>query len=424
MRPSNQTPGVFLRPFPYPFRAALALCSDVDCCDRATFIKVHRHLNDPHRGLGLPVADSFFPLGREPGQLSLFLPDGRTPSPDADLILAALRAGLIDSLHSWGDFNGCPPNPPKLRTLAESCTDLLLGEGLPVRVWINHGDPLNRQNLPARLQPDYSGDNPASPYYTADLVRRLGVKFAWCSELLPWPLSPRRLRLTRLWARLAVNTGKNLAKLVLGQWRQRRGAASLTRLCQPVSLADGSSLLAFHRFNQHPEGLWGRPSRHTLRYALHPQTLRDLLDQEGFLVIYTHFGLPQNAAGNLFPEPDCQALGNLARHYQEGRIWVAPTGRLLTFWLLQHFLVWEAVWEAEGLVITLQALDDPVTGRRRPRPEEVAGLCFYSPRPEATSLRLDGRELPAQIYPADHTGQASVGLPPAPPPRLDALEEY
>jgi len=253
-------------------------------------------------------------------------------------------------------------------------------------------------------------------------VRRLGVKFAWCSELVPWPLSPRRPRPTRLFARMAVNTGKNLAKLFLGQWRQRRTAASLTRLCQVAPLADSASLLAFSRFNQHPQGLWSRPSRHTLRYVLHPQVLQDLLDQEGYLVIYTHLGLPRHGGEELFPEPDRQALLNLAQDYEEGRIWVTPTSQLLTFWLLQHFLHWQAVWEGERLVITLQILDDPVTGPRRPQPLELFGLCFYSPRPEATSLRLDGRELAVQIYPADHTGQVSVGLPPAPPPRLDVLE--
>jgi len=423
MRLKPKISGVSLRPFPYPFRAALSLCSDIDGCDRATFLKVHRYLNDPHQGLGLPVADSFFPLGREPGQLSLFLPDGCTPGPDAHLILGALKDGLIDSLHSWGDFNGCPPNPVKLRALAESCTDLLIGEGLPVGVWINHGDPLNRQNLPARLQPSYSGDNPASPFYNADLVRRLGVKFAWCSELRPWPLSPGRPRLAKIFARLAGNTGKNLVKLFMGRWRLRRSAASVIRLCQPATLADGTPVLAFTRFNRHPQGLWGRPSRHTLRYALHPRVLQDLLDQEGYLVVYTHLGLPCNDDEELFPEPDRQALLNLSRHYQAGLLWVAPTSRLLTFWLMQHFLNWQATREGDRLVLDLESLDDPTTGRRRPRPEEVAGLCFYSTRPETTVLRLDGRELAAQIYPADHTGRRSLGLPPAPPPGLAGLEE-
>jgi hypothetical protein len=157
---------------------------------------------------------------------------------------------------------------------------------------------------------------------------------------------------------------------------------------------------------------------------LHQDILADLLYQEGFLVVYTHLGLPGNADGDLFPEPDHQALLNLARHYQGGRIWVTPTSRLLTFWLQQHFLNWQATWEGDRLIIILGALEDPVTGRRWPDPEEVAGLCFYSPRPEATSLRLDGLELTTQIFPADHTGRQCVGLPPAPPPRVDVLEDH
>ncbi len=422
MRLKHHDSGVSLRSFPYPFRAALALCSDIDGCDRTTFIKVHRFLNDPNQGLGLPVGDSFFPRGREPGQLSLFLPDGRTLSPNAKLILAALKAGLIDTIHSWGDFNGCPPDPARLRTLAESCTGLLLGQDLSVQVWINHGDPLNCQNLPARLQPSYSGDDPASPYYTADLVRQLGVKFAWCSELVPWPLSPHRPRLARVFARLATNAGKNFVKLFLGRWSQRRQVASITRLGQPVTLADGTRVLAFSRFNHHPQGLWGRPTRHTLRYALHPGALKNLLDQEGYFVVYTHLGLPRNANGGLFPEPDRQALLNVVRQYQEGHLWVAPTSRLLTFWLMQQYLSWQAAWEGERLVIDLEAVDDPTTGRRLPQVEELAGICFYSPQPEATTLRLAGRELATRIYPADHTGRRSLGLPPAPAPGLDDLE--
>jgi len=147
------------------------------------------------------------------------------------------------------------------------------------------------------------------------------------------------------------------------------------------------------------------------------------VDQEGYLVVYTHLGLPRDGNEKVFPEPDRQALLKLSRHYQAGRVWVAPTSRLLTFWLMQHFLDWEATREDDRLIIDLQSLDDPSTGSRRPWPEEIAGLCFYSPRPEAVVLRLDGRELATQIYPADHTGQRSLGLPPAPPPGLAGLEE-
>jgi|UniRef100_A0A7C5AMI3 hypothetical protein len=422
MRRKSSVAGVSLRPFPYPYRAALALCSDIDGCDRPTFEAVHRFLNDPEQGLGLPVADSLFPVGQEPGQLAFFLPEGHTPGPDAELILEALRSGLIDTLHSWGDFNNSPPDPGRLRALAESFTGRLAAEGLKVRVWVNHGDSLNYQNLPSRLQPNYQGDDPASPYYTADLIRKLGVKFAWCSELAPWPLSPRRLPVARFLARCSGNMGKNLLKLFLGRWRQRRPAASLTRLCQPRFLADGSQILAFTRFNSHPEGLWGRPNRHTLRYALHPMILEELLAQEGFLVVYTHLGRPRVSEGELFPEPDLKALQHLCHHYQAGRIWVAPTAQLLGFWLLRHYLLWFPEKREERLVIYLQAMDDPTTGWRLPQLEELAGLCFYTPWPEATCLRLASQDLPVRVYPPDHTGQWSVGLPPLPPPGLEALE--
>lgn len=422
MRPKTSIPGVSLRPFPYPFRAALALCSDIDGCDRETFIAVHRFLNDPEQGLGLPVADSLFALGKEPGQMAFYLPDGQTLGPDAGLILAGLRSGLIDSLHSWGDFNAAPPQPDRLRTLAETFTGRLLAEGLQVRVWVNHGDAFNYQNLPSRLQPGYRGDDPTSPYYTADLLRLLGVKFAWCSELAPWPLSSRRP--PRLWllARLSGNAGKNLVKLFLGRWRQRRPGASLTQLCQPLPLADGSQVLAFTRFNRHPQGLWARPSRHTLRYVLTPEVLAELLAQGGYLVVYTHLGRPRMSAGELFPEPDLRGLQQLSEHYRAGRLWVAPTAQLLGFWLMQHYLLWHAERRGDRLVIYLQAVNDPTTGWRLPQREELAGLCFYTPWPEATILRHAGRDLAPEIYPPDHTGQSSVGLPPPPPPGLEVLE--
>ena len=125
---------VRLRPFPYPYRAALAICSDIDGCDHATFLGVHRFLNDPVQGLGLPVADSFFGLGRDPGQMAYFLSDGKTPGPDAGLIIQGLKGGLIDSLHAWGDFNLVAPEPEALRDMAASLAADLGRQGVTVPI--------------------------------------------------------------------------------------------------------------------------------------------------------------------------------------------------------------------------------------------------------------------------------------------------
>jgi hypothetical protein len=414
---------VRLRPFPFPYRAALAICSDIDGCDRPTFLGVHRYLNDPGRGLGLPVADSFFGQGREPGQMAYFLPDGLTPGADAELIIQALRGGLIDSLHAWGDFNLVAPDPGALRAMAARLTADLRRQGLAVPVWLNHGDPYNLQNLQARLEQVYGGDDPASPYYTAGLLKELGLKYYWWSEMVTWPLScARPWSSPGFWVRPGLNALKNVIKILLRQGYKVKTTAQIRELCCPVTLRDGLPVVAFTR---HLRGLKEPTSRHTLRYTLDAPVLEELLAQEGYLVLYTHLGLPRPLSGEeLFLPPDRAALAALAEHYYAGRIWVAATGRILTYWLVTRYLTWTASRAGERLTIHLETLADPTTGARTPGPEEVAGLCFYVPPGVEVIMRLGDRELHTKIFGADHTGELVVGLEPPPPPDLAVLAEY
>jgi hypothetical protein len=421
-RPLSDTT-VRLRPFPFPYRAALAICSDIDGCDRPTFLAVHRHLNDPRPGLGLPIADSFFGQGREPGQLAYFLADGRTPGPDADLIIQALRGGLIDSLHSWGDYNNAIPEPRNLHSMAARLTEDLLRQGVAVKIWINHGDPCNRQNLKARLQPVYGGDDPASPYYTTDLLETLGLKYYWWSELVSWPLSSRRpWTFQGSWGQPGLNALKNAVKVLLRQREKVRTTAQIMELCHPVTLRDGMPVIAFTR---HLQGLKEPTSRHTLRYTLGRPVLEELLAQDGYLILYTHLGLPRPEPGQeLFPPPDQAALDCLAEHYHEGSIWVAPTVRVLNHWLVTRFLTWKVNREGERLIIQLEKLQDPTTGPRPPELEELADLCFYVPPRVEVILRLAGREMVPRVFGLDHTKEWVVGLGPPPPPALEAVTGF
>jgi hypothetical protein len=273
--------------------------------------------------------------------------------------------------------------------------------------------------LRARLQPGYAGDDPASPYYTADLLRPLGLKYYWWSELVSCPLSIRpgspgsRLR-------PGINALKNVVKILLGQRQNTRTTAQIMELCQPVTLRNGLPLMAFTR---HLRGLEEPTSRHTLRYALGDAVLSQLLAQEGYLILYTHLGLPRPKPGEkLFPFPDQAALDRLAQHYHAGSIWVAPTVRILSHWLMTRHLFWTAHREGERLIIDLESLQDPTTGPRPPEPGELAGLCFYVPPPYEVILRLAGRDLIPQAFGPDHTGERVLGLLPSPPPSLEALE--
>jgi hypothetical protein len=415
---------VRLRPFPFPFRAGLAIASDIDRCERDAFIRLHRYLNCPRDGLGLPVSDSFFGVGRRYHHMAYFQDDGRTPSADAELIRLGLAGGLIDTLHSWGAFDFEPPDAGFLRRTAECLTETLMAHCLRVPVWSDHGAPINYQNLYARTEPRFAGDDPASPYYTGDLLGKIGIRFVWGSELVPWPSSgcPNGKTMFRSGIRLTQNVIKNLFKRLIGRAAAVRKSAILLNLAWPFRLRDGNRIFAFNRYNRHPQGIWGQPTRHTLRHSLHHRTLEALLAEQGYLIVYTHLGMPPQKPGDpLFPAEDAAALENLAAHYRTGRIWVAPTAVLLRHWLVREYLRWSAGAENEHIIIRIDAIDDPTTGSRPPESKELAGIAFYTPRPERTVILVNGRSAPRTVWPPDVSGRACVGFPPPGAPDIEFL---
>lgn len=412
-----QTPAP--RRFPYPYRAALALCSDIDECDRPTFLAVHRLINDD---LGLPVADTFFGRGLFPKQMAYFQPGRLDPSADAPLIRAAIADGLIDGLHGWGDFNDGPPDGDFLRRMAERLTADLAADGLSVPLFINHGAPSNRQNMTARLQPGYEGDDPASPWYTADMLDDLGVRYIWNSELAPRPLSPASSALRR--RRLAVNGLKNLVKRASGRSGRVRDGRRSVDLAYPLTLKNGRAYLGFTRYTPDLDEFTHPAERHNLHRALAPNRLDQLEAEEAYLVVYTHLGSAQYRDRELFFDADRRALEGLARRFHDGRVFMAASAGLLDYWRAWHYLDYTVYQSEGGWVIDVAGVNDPVDPDRPTTETDLAGLTFYTPRPEATRLRFRGRDLDAAAHPPDATGRASIGLAPPPAPKTDCLHDY
>ncbi|MGV8048758.1 MAG: hypothetical protein AB2L21_00175 [Anaerolineaceae bacterium] len=407
---------------PFPFLAALSICSDIDECDRRTFLDVHQFVNDPHNGLGLPIADSFFAIGSVPNQLAYFLNDGRTAGPDAELIAESIRAGLIDSIHSWGDFNDCPPEPSSLKNISSRLTEDFAHRGLQLKIWINHGNPNNRQNLRARLQSAYAGDDPGSPFFTLDLVRTLGIRYYWLSELVDWPLSGRLPPVSlRVRMKPTLNQLKNLIKTIMGRRRLTRTPAQITELCQPTRVTDGTVLMAF---NRHLRRFREPSTRHTLRYTLAPAVLDELLAEQGYMILYTHLGRPRFEGGDLFPAADILALQHLAELYRQAKIWVAPTAQLLDHWFMTRYLEWQAMSEGDKLVIQIRSIHDPVIGSRTPDVAELAGLCFYVPYGQETIFRVGARDQLPKVLGFDRSGGWVVGFETPPPPETDFLHGF
>src|SRR5205807_7065491 len=104
-------PQIALRQFPYPFKAMLALCSDIDQTTRQRYRMIHRFLNTETEtpmgpGLGLDVADSFWFYGRggpaadDDGSDFVYFRglDWRQRSTAAEELVHYLRSGWIDTI--------------------------------------------------------------------------------------------------------------------------------------------------------------------------------------------------------------------------------------------------------------------------------------------------------------------------------------
>ena len=104
---------VKIRKFPYPYKCALSISSDIDnASSLKSFVQFMDFLNSEKdtvygAGLGLEVGNSFwFFNGSNSRQLSYFqgLTDKETPL--APIIRSYLESKHIDTLHSWGNFDG------------------------------------------------------------------------------------------------------------------------------------------------------------------------------------------------------------------------------------------------------------------------------------------------------------------------------
>ncbi len=412
-----------LRAFPYPYKAALSICSDIDCCDKETFIKIHRYLNTESKGLGLPVADSFFGIGRNPAQMAYFTYEKKYKLKDGEFIRQAIEDGIIDSLHSWGDFNDVSPKSFDIKGLASALLKEFESYNLKIKIWINHGDSLNYQNLKARLQKNYCGDDPFSPFYTGKILEKLGIKYYWSGELTKKPLSinSKKYKPFTFFSVLG-NSVKNIIKILTSRKWMIKESTLVKDLVQPAILRDGNCLLRFVRYCNPKESFRMPATRNSLRYSLKDSRLKKLIKMGGYMILYTHLGRPKvSNYEELFQKKDQEALEGLAAYYKSGKIWVRPTIDLLNYWLTFHRIIWSSYQNKKNIIINLQYIDDPKTGKRLPEKEELSGLCFFSYDPENTKILVNGNEIMTYINPPDECGLPSVQIPTSPPPRTDLL---
>jgi len=400
-------PLVTLRALPYPYRAVLAICSDLDeTPDRRVYLEIMRFLNTTEatsmgRGLGLEVGNTIY-FDMPPGQFSYW----NTDDAGRQMIHALIESGHIDCLHSYGDL-------ATTRSHAGRALDALTHLRRRLEVWIDHSV------APSNFGPDIMkghGDEPGSPVYHADLTHAYGIGYVWRGRVTSviGQDAPRSLRgifePRHPWASTRT-AAKELAKGALGRrGNGKYGMHCDNRLLRLVSLRDGQRVFEFLRCNPYWGGVQHAATADGLAEALAPRVLEHLVRREGVCVLYTHLGKVRDRRQPLGPRTRA-ALRRLAAYHHAGKLLVTTTRRLLGLRRavaeVQLSVSSEAGWSCI-------ALDLPAISRGEKPPlvgSDLDGLTLYVPDPDRTRVLLNGREVTRICHnPPDHTGRPSVSL--------------
>ena len=283
-----------LRRFPYPYRAALAICSDIDGTSTTEeFLEIQRFLNTKKttsmgEGVELEIDNCLFFYDKG-DTLSYFGSDARTRSAMVDLI----HAGYIDCLHTYGD--GTTTREQVARSLDE-----LVKADCKLDVWTNHFGA--KCNLSRKFQyrfGDCAGADPASEVYHSDLTLDYGIRFAWVgagARTVGQSAGKTSSALTTVFdrdhpVRTAIDTIKETGKWFAGLSRDERYAINYeNQLTRPLQLEDGRRVHEFVRYCTHPRGVSYGATSKGLAYTISRRSLEHLKAVGGFMVVYTHLG--------------------------------------------------------------------------------------------------------------------------------------
>lgn len=393
-----------LRKFPYPFRAALSICSDIDHTHPAEkFVKVQEFMN---RDLGLTFTNTFYPF-HDLDEFSLF----SSRPLDRAILLEHLKNGKIEALHAFGekkDFERADAE----KTLAE-----LKKQSVRLKMWIDHADfsgNFCKYRCPGR------GDQPGCNEYHSDLTAAYGVKYIWTDRLTNIIGQGVPIRLSSLTDLLdaghpvasGLNAAKTAVKLVLGFFKNTKYSFMFTN--EPVSvttLRDGRKMFEFTRFNNYFRGAARGDSFSELFYALSGKVLRTLVAREGYAIVYVHLGKGFGIE-NLQNRRTVQALQGLKTASDQGAVWVDSTLRQLEYYVKRTYLKWDFSLEGDTGCIAIHSIDDPVSGPYIPKPEDLSGLSFYVPDAWDVKIKINHAELKNTVVNApDYSGRRSVSLP-------------
>ena len=405
-RLSSSCADVKLRPFPYPYRCMLAICSDLDdTLDKHVYIRIMRFLNTTDmtamgKGVGLEVGNSIH-FRANPGIFSY----RNTDDDGREIVQRLIHSGHIDCLHTFGEL-------VRTRDEARQVLDELKERDCHLEVWVDHGGTTTSFGSDIMCG---HGDEVDHEAYHADLTIDYGVKYV-CRGRVTSVIGqgvPARLNGILKWNHPIASSRtllKEMAKEVLARAGNAKYAMHRSNeLLRPIVLRNGRAVYEFMRCNPHWRGVsYADEGRH-IGKVLTEDMLNHLVSRGGFCVLYTHLGrvddpeIPFNAQA-------VTAFHRLAEEHHGGRILVTTTRRLLGYYRAVRDVMFSVYRRRRGTYIDLDTRSNERSIGELPA-ADLAGLTFYVSDPKTTHMMINGREsVNCKHNAPDCTGWPSVSL--------------
>lgn len=397
---------VKLRQFPYPYRAMLAICSDLDeTPDRSVYWEIMRFLNTTETtamgpGVGLEVSNSIY-FDMSPGQFAYL----NTDETGREMVRTLVKSGHIDCLHSYGDL-------ATTRTHATRALEELSRHDCKLEVWVDHGTAVT--NFGSDIMQGH-GDEVGHKAYHSDLTIGYGIKYVWRGRVtsITGQDIPASLNGIFNW-RHPVKSSRTLFKEAAKRKLARKGNHKYAihgpneTMC-PIVLRDKRPVYEFMRCNPHWGGIGSFDQGRHIGEVLTDGMLDRLIRRGGTCVLYTHLGKIDDP--NVpFNKKAVEAFRWLAEAFRGDKILVTTTRRLLGYRRAVREINFDSSWNSKGLLIDLRTKSsESVMGELSSR--DLCGLTFYVPTPEKTRMTVDGCEIAnLQLNEPDRTGRPSVSL--------------
>jgi len=378
---------VELAKYPYPYRAMMAICSDLDeTPDRGAYWDIMRFLNTREStpmgsGVGLEVGNSIYFM-MPPDQYSYF----GTNEAGREMARALMHSGHIDCLHSYGDH-------ARTRRDAERVLSELVRHGCRLKVWVDHSI------APTNFGPDImrgSGDVPGSAPYHADLATAYGIRYVWRGRTTSITGQETPMTLTSLKSIFEpghpIASARTAAKQTLKIWLGGRADPrwemhAANRVYGPSKLRDGRPIWEFLRSNPHWAGPGIAATADGIVSVLTQRFMDQLVQREAACVLYTHLGKIKDPRCPFGPRTQA-AFRRLAAMHETQMIHVTTTHRLLRYLTVRDSVRFTTSRLGDRVTIVIQSIDDKVCGSYDPSPDDLIGLTFVINRCDLVEIFL------------------------------------